>query len=265
MLPTSPTRLPLHACGPATGLPLVCLHGFLGRGTDFAPLARRLPGVRLVAPDLPGHGDATGVPRAAYLFEAAAEAVAATLDAEGIGQAALMGYSMGGRLALHLALAHPQRWTALVLESASPGLPDASARRERRSVDAERAEELRADLRRFVEAWYDLPLFRTLTRTQRARLANRRAAGQPDTLAEALVGMSTGAQPDLWPRLAGLAVPTVAMAGAEDEKFVGIAERMARASPRVRALAIDGAGHNVHVERPEAWAAVVRMALAGAS
>ena len=260
----SSSLLPLHVLGSPTGVPLVCLHGFLGSAADWAPLAPRLPGVRLVAPDLPGHGDATAVPRAAYLFEAAAEAVVATLDAAGIGRAALAGYSMGGRLALHLALAHPQRWTCLVLESASPGLPDAAARRDRRSLDAERAEALRADLRRFVEAWYALPLFRTLTRTQRARLAERRAAGQPDTLAEALVGMSTGAQPDLWPRLAALAVPTVAMAGAEDEKFVGIAERMARASPRVRALSVAGAGHNVHVERPEAWAAVVRAALAEA-
>ncbi len=262
MLPSS--RLPLHVLGHATGVPVVCLHGFLGSAADFAPLAPRLPGVRILAPDLPGHGDATGVPRAAYTFTAAAAAVLATLDAAGIGRAALVGYSMGGRLALHLALAHPERWTCLVLESASPGLPDAAARRERRSVDAERAEALRADLRRFVEAWYDLPLFRTLTRTQRARMAERRAAGHPDGLAAALVGMSTGAQPDLWPRLAGLAVPTVALAGAEDEKFVGIAERMARASPHVRALSVAGAGHNVHVERPEAWAAVVRAALAEA-
>lgn len=255
--------LPLHRYGPPTGQPIVCLHGFLGRGADWAALAPHLDGACIVAPDLPGHGDATGVPRTATVFETAAASVVATLDAAGIGRTALVGYSMGGRLALYLTLAYPDRWTHLVLESASPGLPDSASRRERRSLDAERADALRADLRRFVEAWYDLPLFRTLTRRQRERLAAERAAGHPDALADALVGMSTGAQPDLWPRLPSLAVPTTAMAGAEDVKFTDIAARMAARSPRIRALAIPGAGHNVHVERPDAWAAVVRAALGG--
>lgn len=256
-------RLPLHAYGPVTGAPVVCLHGFLGRGRDWATLAPRLDGLRVLAPDLPGHGDAATLPRGASVFEAAAEAVVATLDAAGVRRAGLVGYSMGGRLALYLALTHPERWTHLVLESASPGLPDAAARRERRTADAERAEAIRADLRRFVEAWYELPLFRTLTRRQRARLAERRAAGHADALATALVGMSTGAQPDLWPRLATLAVPATAIVGAEDPKFVDIAERMAARAPRLRALVVPGASHNVHMECPEAWAAIVRGALGG--
>lgn len=258
-----PAVLPVRTWGPADAPALVCLHGFLGAGADWADLAARLPDVRVVAPDLPGHGAALDLPDGAYAFDGAARAVLAALDAHAIQKPALLGYSMGGRLALALALGDPGRFTRLVLESASPGLPSGAARAERRALDAARADALRADFPAFLRAWYAMPLFATLPDAARAALLEARGAGRPDALARALVGMGTGAMPDLSVRLPALAVPTVAVAGALDAKFAGAARAMAVASPNVRAVVVEGAGHNVHVEAPAAFAGAVRDALAG--
>ena len=103
---STPVVLPLHAYGPSDGRPVVCLHGFLGRGSDWEALAPRLGDVCLYALDLPGHGEAIGAPRTASVFETAAASVMATLDAAGLGRVPLVGYSMGGRLALYLSLIH---------------------------------------------------------------------------------------------------------------------------------------------------------------
>lgn len=242
---------------PADARPLVCLHGFLGTGADWADFAART-GRRVLAPDLPGHGRSMGLPDEAYTFEGAADAALAALDRSGVGRSVLVGYSMGGRLALHLALAAPGRFVALVLESASPGLPSEPERAARRRLDAERAAALEADLPEFLRAWYALPLFATLPAAQRGRLVAERATGDPRELARALVGMGTGAQPSLWPRLPDLDVPTLAVAGSRDAKFAALARRMAEVSSAVRAAVVDGAGHNVHIEAPEAFARAVK-------
>ena len=252
------TTLPLHVWGPPEAPVLVCLHGFLGTGADWADLAARLPNRRVLAPDLPGHGAAVEQPDRAYIFEGAVEAILATLDAAGVEQFALLGYSMGGRLALALALAAPTRVSALLLESASPGLRTEAERHERRRLDAERAEALRADLPRFLHDWYRLPLFATLSPAQRSRLEAERARGDAAALAHALEGLGAGAQPDLWPELPHLAMPTTAIAGVLDAKFVAIARTMQASHPPMRVEVVPGAGHNVHVEAPEAFADIVQ-------
>lgn len=246
----------------APGLPLVlALHGWLGRGADWAPVAARLgAAVRVVAPDLPGHG-ASDAPPEAFTMDGAADGLAALLDAVGLERAVVAGYSMGGRLALHLALRHPGRVAGLVLVAASPGLAAEEARAARRAEDAARAAALLADPAAFLARWYAMPLFDPLGADARARLAaDRRAHGDPAGWARALVGLSTGAQPWLGDRLHEIRVPAVALAGAADAKFAALARRMADAGPFVPVL-VSGAGHALLAERPDAVADSLALVL----
>jgi 2-succinyl-6-hydroxy-2,4-cyclohexadiene-1-carboxylate synthase len=172
---------------------------------------------------------------------------------------------MGGRLALHLAAHYPERFQSVVLEGASPGLPSPSDRLERRRVDAGRAAELARDLPAFLERWYRMPLFATLSTPERARLVAERCAQDPRELARALVGMGTGAQAPLWNWLGRLAVPVHAVAGGLDAKFVDLARQMqARSGGRIRAHVLPGAGHMAHAERPDAFALLVHRLVTAA-
>lgn len=247
--------------------PLVLLHGFLGRGADWDPfrdaLARAAAerGVALGdvrAPDLPGHGAAMGLPPERYTVAGACRALA-----DGLGAPAdVVGYSMGGRVALALALRHPGRVRRLVLLSASPGLEAETDRAARRRLDADRAAEIVSDLDAFVRRWGRMPLFASLpARAVRERERVQRAQ-DPAELARSLAGMGTGAQASYWDRLGALP-PTLAVAGRLDDKFTAIARRMAaRAPDRVRAAIVDGAGHAPHLEAAEATARLVADALA---
>jgi 2-succinyl-6-hydroxy-2,4-cyclohexadiene-1-carboxylate synthase len=240
---------------------VLLLHGFLGRGTDWDPVALRLtPSFRLLAPDLPGHGRAVGLPDAACTMDGAADALAATLDAVGVDRAVAVGYSMGGRLALHFALRHPERVERLVLLSASPGLRTEEERAERRALDAARAAEIAADLPGFLARWYRMPPFATLSESQRARLVRERARNDPAELARSLSGMGTGAQPGHWEHLQEIRVGAWAVAGSKDAKFVEVARAMAAEGP-FEAVVVPGLGHALVEERPLALTQLLRRLL----
>lgn len=209
-----------------------------------------------IAPDLPGHGASLGLPSGSYSFEGAARAAVSTLDGLGVEQARVVGYSMGGRLALYLALHCPERCAALFLESASPGLEDAAGREARRRSDGEKAARLESgDFEKFLVGWYSQPLFASLARRDGLVevLISARRGNDPAELALALRGMGTGAQPPLWRELEGLTVPAMAVAGELDEKFVAFSRRMAGTSPNLRTAVVPGTGHNVRAEAPEAY------------
>ena len=241
------------------------LHGFMGSSADWAveisALDKRF---YCVAPDLPGHGTSLGLPPEAYTVEGAARGVLDLLDRLGAGRPTIVGYSMGGRLALYLALRHPERCSTLFLESASPGIDDAVERQARRKADEERARRLESgDLASFLKKWYRQPLFASLARregllreTIEARMHNDRGE-----LARSLRGLGTGNQPSLWDELGALQVPALAVAGDLDERHVGISTRMASLSPRIRAAVVPGAGHNVHLESPEEYLALLKRFL----
>jgi len=241
---------------------LVALHGFTGDAADFGPLREALPpDWEVVTPDFPGHGsrrDAREV--AAYTLTAHLD----TIDAA-MGDGAdtlLLGYSMGGRLALHWALAHPTRCRRLVLVGASPGLATAAARAERRLADGALATFLRTEgLERFYKYWHNQPLLHPLFRLPEASLAPvraRRAANQPEALALSLEGVGTGALPSLWDRLGELRMPVDLVTGELDPKFGQVAREMGPFIPRARLSVVEGAGHAVHLERPDDLAAVLR-------
>lgn len=245
--------------------PLLLLHGFLGRGADWRAVRAHLdPTWTVRAPDLPGHGGARGGAPDAYTMDGAAAQVLAGLDAP----ADVVGYSMGGRLALHLAVTRPEAVRRVVVVSGSPGLATEAARAARRALDAERAAALAADLPGFLERWGRMPLFASLPEALRARLTAERCAGEPAELGRSLAGMGTGAQPSHWDALAGISVPVWAVAGALDPKFVALAHRMAAAGPpgppgpAVEARVVPDAGHNIPAERPAALAALLTDLLA---
>ena len=231
----------------------------MGSGADWAVVVSALDErYYCVTPDLPGHGRSLGLTPQAYAIEGAAKVLCELLDGLAVSRAALVGYSMGGRLALYLALRYPERCSALFLESASPGIEDPEERQARRRSDEEKAARLESgDLSGFLKDWYRQPVFASLARhegllheTIEARLRN-----DPVELARSLRGMGAGSQPSLWGELAALQVPALAVAGELDEKFVGISVRMASLGPRIRAAAVPGAGHNVRLESPEEYLA----------
>lgn len=238
------------------GEPIVFLHGFMGSSTDWQPVIASFPNRRCIAVDAPGHGGSKRLPEEAYTMAGASERLAAVLDAEGARRAVIVGYSMGGRWALYFALHHPTRLRRLVLESASPGLPAEAARAARRADDAERARAIEADFQAFLDDWYRMPLFVSLANHPEtlAQMVERRQRNDPAELARSLRGMGTGTQPSLWERLGGLRVHTLAVAGALDAKYVEVARRMAERSARIDAAIVPEAGHNVHAERPAAFA-----------
>ncbi len=231
---------------------LILLHGFLGRGADWNAVRDRLGDRPVTAPDLPGHGAAVGLPAAAYTMGGAADRLLAGLD----GPVDLVGYSMGGRLALHLAVTRPHAVRRLVLVSASPGLRSEPDRAARRALDAARAAEVAADFSAFADRWYRLPLF-DLPEPLRRRLTDDRVAhNDPAELGRSLAGMGTGAQPSHWDALVGISAPALAVAGARDPKFVRLAHAMAEAGT-VEASVVPDAAHLLPLERPDALASLL--------
>ena len=261
-----PPKLNYASSGEPGSLPVLFLHGFMGSSDDWQEVTASI-GDRAFAlsVDLPGHGGSLGLPSEAYTIGGAARAVVGVLDEVGVEQAAIAGYSMGGRLALYLALRRPERVAGLFLESASPGLRSEEERNLRRAADEEKALRLESeDFEAFLRDWYRQPIFASLARDEELlwRTIGARLRNDPLELARSLRGMGTGAQPSLWEELAGLRVPTLAVAGELDEKLVGISRRMAEA-PLVRTATVPGAGHSVHAEAPEGYVRLLRELLSG--
>jgi 2-succinyl-6-hydroxy-2,4-cyclohexadiene-1-carboxylate synthase len=252
-----------HCVEQGKGEPLVLLHGFTGSSAAWVTVLPTLAqDYRVIAVDLLGHGesDAPEDP-ARYAMERVVWDMATLLDTLAAGPGYLVGYSMGGRLALYLALTLPERWRALVLESSSPGLATDAERAERIVRDRELAERIeKLGIERFIASWERLPLFasqQAVPETVRAEQRRWRLHNRPAGLAGSVRGMGSGVQPSLWGRLGELALPTLLLAGALDEKFVGIARKMARAIPEATLDLVPDAGHTVHLEQPQRWLRLV--------
>ncbi|MBC6315586.1 2-succinyl-6-hydroxy-2,4-cyclohexadiene-1-carboxylate synthase [Listeria grandensis] len=243
---------------------LLLLHGFTGSHATYdAVLPMLSADWHCVIVDLLGHG-ATDAPldTSRYSMESQVADLIAILDGIGAEKASVLGYSMGGRLALGLATFYPNRIQTLVLQSASPGLESEEARALRVLKDAELAQKIAEQgVANFVTDWEKLPLFATqqhlseaMQRKIRAERLNQRAHG----LAGSLNGMGTGAQPSLWEDLPMLQVPTLLLAGQKDPKFCGIALEMKTALPDAKYITFSNAGHTIHIEQPESFGYAVR-------
>ncbi len=175
------------------------------------------------------------------------------------GRFALAGYSMGGRIALHVALAAPERVTRLVLLSTTAGIEDPAQRAARRAADEELAGEIERDgVEAFARRWAAGPLFRDQPAAVAAAAHADRLRNTASGLAAALRGMGTGTMEPVWHRLAELAMPATVVVGERDAKFRALGERLAAGLPRGALVVVPGAGHAVHLEAPEAVGALLR-------
>ncbi len=208
---------------------------------------------RALAPDLRGHGAAAGVRPVSF------EACVADVLALAPGRFVLCGYSMGGRLAQHVALAAPERVERLVLAATTAGIEDAAGRAARRDDDERLAAFAdTATIEAFADRWAAQPLFAG-TPAEAARVWREdMLRNDPAGLAAVLRGIGTGAmEPPLWDRLPELTMPAAVLAGARDAKFVALGERLAAALPRGELVVVEGAGHGLPREAPEAIAAAL--------
>lgn len=230
---------------------VVFLHGFTHTGRSWQPVIAAL-GERYtsVADDIRGHGDASE--RVPVSLQAVIDDVAAAAGPE---RYTLVGYSMGGRIALHVALAPSDRVERLVLIGASPGIADAGERSARRRADEELAGEIeRSSIDDFARRWAQTPVLADLPAAVLDAAHADRLRSTPAGLARALRGLGTGALPSLWERLGELSMPVTLVVGERDSKFGAIAVEMARRMPKAEVIVAPGVGHAVHLEAPEAIA-----------
>jgi 2-succinyl-6-hydroxy-2,4-cyclohexadiene-1-carboxylate synthase len=235
---------------------VLLLHGFTQTGASWRGVIEAL-GERYtaLAPDLRGHGSAAAR-RPVTIDACVADLVAAAPE-----RFALAGYSMGGRLALRVALAHPGRVERLVLVGTTPGIADDVERAARREADDALAAELEAglDIEGFASRWGRQPIFKGQPPDVAAAAHEDRLRNDPAGLAAALRGLGQGAAEPLWARLGDLRMPVTSVAGERDGTYAKLAERMVARMPRARALIVPGAGHAVQLEAP----GIVAAALSG--
>ena len=233
---------------------LVLLHGFGGTRRAWDGVVSRLARERYrpLALDLPGHGAAAGAPRP-ITFE---RCVAAVLGAAPE-RFALCGYSLGGRVALHVALAAPERVLRLLLIGANPGIEEPAERAARAAGDERQAERLESEpFEDWIESWRTQPLFAADPPEVAALARADQRRNDPLALAAAMRGLSAGAMEPLWGRLEELPMPVALVVGERDQKFVALANR---ALPLLRqgSLHVLAGGHGLPLEAPAAIASVL--------
>ena len=262
----SPDAVALHTTVIGEGPRLVMAHGFTQTGGVWGSLDSRLATDRqVVGVDMPGHGGSAQV-------RADLPNGAALLGAAG-GRAAYLGYSMGARFCLHLALDQPELVDSLVLISGTAGIDDPDERADRRARDEGLADQLdpprsgadgqisagdaQARLDAFLQRWLDSPLLVGVP-AEADGLAERRGNTGPG-LASSLRLAGTGTQVPLWTRLSSLDMPVLVVTGELDDKFTGIGRRMADAiGDNAARVVIEGAGHSPHLQEPERVAQEIR-------
>lgn len=239
------------------GPPVTFLHGFTQSSRSWREVIGLLPpGRRWLAPDIRGHGATKLRPGSPHTMDACLGDLEGIWAAAGIERTHLVGYSMGGRLALHVAAQRPGRLLSLTTIGAHAGLaPD--LRPSRRSGDEQLAARIeQRGVYEFAKYWGSLPLFAGLDRRGpafRAALDAERRRNTSAGLAASLRGMGAGAMEPVWAELAGVTCPCLFLAGAEDHGYAHEARRLAQAVPRGRAELIARAGHAAHLERPQAF------------
>jgi len=248
------------------GTPVTLLHGFTQSGRSWREVISMMPaGYRWVVPDLRGHGETSNRPGTPCSMDACTGDLEMLWAHLGVEKTHLVGYSMGGRLALHVAARRPARLASLLTVGAHAGL-EAEARQGRRLGDEALAQRIEKDgLDAFVTYWSGLAMFAGLQRRGpgfmaqvRAERMNNRSAG----LACSLRGMGAGAMEAVWDQLTQVEFPCTFVAGQLDHGYVASARRLAATVPQGRVEIVPRAGHAVHQERPDTFARILAAHLA---
>jgi 2-succinyl-6-hydroxy-2,4-cyclohexadiene-1-carboxylate synthase len=234
--------------------PLLLLHGWMGSSLDyFQPIELLTEHFYCIAIDLPGHGKTE---TSDYGFAATASGIIGILDELKISKCALTGYSFGGRLALYLWLNYPTRFSRLLLESASLGLPTTAAKAARIASDKLTIERLNTlPLAEFIDDWYRQPIFIGMTQSDRfTELVERRLDNRIDRLVRSILQAGLARQPYLGDRMAIDARPISLSVGELDRKFVNIGREITRSYPHVTLNIAPNCSHNLHFQQPSLWA-----------
>ena len=251
------------------GTPVTFLHGFTQSSRSWQEVVGMLPpGYRCLVPDLRGHGATRVRPGAPHTMDACLGDLEAVWAAEGIDRTHLVGYSMGGRLALHVAAHRPERLLSLTTIGAHAGMAEAS-RPQRRANDDDLAGRIESrGAHEFAEYWGSLPMFKGLDRRGpafRAAVDAERRRNTSTGLAASLRGMGAGAMEPVWQLLGTVTCPCLFVAGADDHGYANEARRLAGSVPDGRVEIVPRAGHAVHLERPQAFATLLAAHLSAAA
>ncbi|SCA63113.1 Putative 2-succinyl-6-hydroxy-2,4-cyclohexadiene-1-carboxylate synthase [Chlamydiales bacterium SCGC AG-110-M15] len=242
---------------------LILLHGFMGSKDDWDEVMDRLEEhYHCIAIDLPGHGESL-LPEDsfAYTFDGLSCEILKLMRQLMIEQVDLLAYSMGGRLAYHLILHHPQYFRHAFIESASPGIRDDKERKQRLLKDLTLADRLEnEDFGEFLKDWYAQEIFSSLAGEGDLLegLIKRRLQNDPTYLAIALRAMTVGNQTPLWDILGSLSVPVVQVAGALDSKYCEIVDEVSACTEYAQKVVLEGLGHNAHFENTDAFCGILK-------
>lgn len=236
---------------------ILFLHGFMGDTNEFDQVISLLSDqFCYLTVDLPGHGKTKIMGgEECYTMSNTAHALINLLDQLNVKKCFLVGYSMGGRLALYLTLHFPQRFSKIVLESASPGLKSQRDQLERIQRDFALAQKMEeSNFSTFLANWYNQPLFVSLkNHPDFESLKQNRLQNNPFELAKSLRNLGTGCQPSLWEKLKNNKNPLLLLVGEYDAKFIAINSEMARLCPFAKLAIVSNCGHNIHFEDPKTF------------
>lgn len=250
----------MNILGKRDGYPLLWLHGFMGSSQDWLPLVNEYFSEYCnVLVDLPGHGKSLFSGKNSY--PEILHILNQQLRSEGIETYIPIGYSMGGRLALHLQQHHPDNIPAMVGLSTAPGLKTAQERWQRRLSDSELMDRLDTmGFKDFLSEWYQLPLFQTISKNKSLVkfLITSRSSNDPIQLRRALDLFGNAAMPSLWEKLPELDYPVLLISGSEDSKYCEINKEMIGLLPQGDHRIIEGGDHAFHLEKPLETAQLIR-------
>ena len=258
-----PAEVTLAYQDEGTGPAVLVLHGFTGTGHSMEAVSGPLRVQnRVIVPDLIGHGQSDAPDHVdPYRTQAVVSQLTALLDHLDVDEVAIVGYSLGGRVALSLACAIPARISRLVLIASTGGIEDDSLRHQRRAADEALADSLDAEgIGAFVDHWEALPIFasqQALSPGVQADIRSTRLGQRTHGLANSLRGIGAGSMPHLWANLVPVSAPTMLIAGELDERYVAFGRRLAAVLSNGRLRVIPGVGHAVHVEAPALCAEVI--------
>lgn len=248
-------KLKIKKIGNPENPPMLFLHGFMGRGSDWTDIANSFSkNYHCLLLDLPGHGDS---PIEVTNFNELGDIILKSIGTQK--KITIMGYSMGGRIALYLILTYPHLFEKAIIESASPGIKSKEEREIRYQKDLNLLKDVK-DLRPFLRAWYDNPLFGALGSIIET-LIKKKLENDPKKLQSSLRAFSVGNQPNLWDKLQELSVPTLYISGNEDEKYTKIGQELEGLSLKINREVIQNCAHITHLQNPEKFKSFVNTFL----
>ncbi len=241
---------------------LILLHGFMGSGKYFDFLIPNLKQFcNPITIDLLGHGETEGA-ELHYRFSTKEQiADLKKLITEQLPNPAfLLGYSMGGRMALQLALHNMGLFAGLILESTTFGIENKQEREVRQVLDASRADDIMMDFDGFVKKWSDLPIFNSdvVSHEQLRHISSIQKAQNPLWISNSLLGFGTGTMPSVKERLCDLKIPVQLIVGSKDLKYVHIMNAMHAELVNNDLEIVKNAGHRVHLDQPELYIETIK-------